>query len=399
MRAYSLFFVDPLRSQELARRATTLSASAGDAFTEDWATAIDAYTLNRRDRHAAATAVARPAYERALARNDRFCGSFLLGIEMIARMHTGDVRQASAIGHEVMSLAEPLGDYFAYGSNATNVAHAFGLAGDIDRGKAIMARIVHDIDRSSHVDVIAYMFSVGLLHLWSGHPETALPWFELGIGQRDTYEWTATRCLAPLATTLRMLGRVDEAARAAARAAEAAVEVDSPQILAFACDEQARLAATDDPARAFDLHHQALALRREHGLRTYLPDSLAALATLTASTGSPHAATRMLAAGAVGPGTDRIPQAPRRPARPRPHRRPAEARARRRRLPRAVGRRQRADHGPGRSPTPLAAAAHATAPAPAGRASAPPSSPSPAWWPTACPTPRSLGGCSSAAAP
>lgn len=297
MRAYSVFFVDPQRCEELARRGRKLSASVGDVFTEDWATALDAYTLTRRDRHAAAVGLARPAYERAVARHDRFCGSFLLGVDMIAQLHTGDVRRAVSIGDEVMTLAEPMGDYFAYGSNATNVAHAFGMSGDIDRGKAMMTRVAQDIDQSSDVDVIAYMCTIGLLHLWTGRPSAAVPWFERGMQQLDSFEWTAIRCLVPLAAALRHLGRTDEAAQAAARAATAAVKADSPHVLSSAWEEQARLIAATDPARAFDLHHKALALRREHGLTTYLPDSLDALAHLAAEGEWPDAAVRMLAAG------------------------------------------------------------------------------------------------------
>lgn len=297
MRAYPLFFVVPTQCEDLVRRAKTLSASVGDVFTRDWATALDAYTLTRRDRHEAAVSISRPAYEQALARHDRFCGSFLLGVDMLAQLHTGDVRRAVAIGHEVMTLAEPMGDYFVYGSNATNVAHAFGMSGDIDRGKAMMTRVAQDIDRSSDVDVIAYMCTIGLLHLWSGRPEAALPWFERGMQQQDSFEWTAIRCLAPLAASLRHLGRTDEAGQFAARAAAAAVKVDSPHVLATAWEEEARLLTDADPARAFDLHHKVLALRREHGLRTYLPDSLDALAYLAAGGESPEAAVRMLATG------------------------------------------------------------------------------------------------------
>ena len=296
MRAYSLFFVDPAGCHEHARRAAPASEAAGDAFNQDWATTLEAYTLTRRDRHSQAAEVARPAYERAQARHDRFCGSFLLGVEMLAQLHTGDVRRAVATAEAVMDLAEALGDYFAYGSNATNAAHAYGMAGDLARGQALMSRVVQGIEQSKDVDVIAYMVTIGLLHLWDGRPQTALPWLERGIEQSTTFEWTAIRCLPPLASALRRLGRPEEAASAAARAASAAVEVDAPQVLAAALDEQARLTADSDPARAFDLHHRSLAVRQEHHLTTHLPDSLDALGLLAASTGSPHAAVRALAA-------------------------------------------------------------------------------------------------------
>lgn len=57
------------------------------------------------------------------------------------------------------------------------------------------------------------------------------------------------------------------------------------------------LAAVDgDPDRAVDLHHQALAERVEHGLRTFYVDSLDALATLDAGAQPTSEAVRVLAA-------------------------------------------------------------------------------------------------------
>ncbi|WP_433330917.1 LuxR C-terminal-related transcriptional regulator [Spirillospora sp. CA-294931] len=61
-----------------------------------------------------------------------------------------------------------------------------------------------------------------------------------------------------------------------------------------ASEQQARLPT--DPARAADLHHQALAIRVEHGLRTQWPDSLDALGALMARTERPAEAVRILAA-------------------------------------------------------------------------------------------------------
>jgi DNA-binding CsgD family transcriptional regulator len=54
--------------------------------------------------------------------------------------------------------------------------------------------------------------------------------------------------------------------------------------------------AAEDPDRAADLHHEALALRVDHGLRTFLVDSLDALAVLMARTNRPRDATRLIAA-------------------------------------------------------------------------------------------------------
>jgi DNA-binding NarL/FixJ family response regulator len=69
-----------------------------------------------------------------------------------------------------------------------------------------------------------------------------------------------------------------------------------PRVVAEALEQQAHLAAVDDPDRAIDLHHQALAERVEHGLRTFYVDSLDALATLAARADRTSEAVRVLAA-------------------------------------------------------------------------------------------------------
>jgi DNA-binding CsgD family transcriptional regulator len=70
-----------------------------------------------------------------------------------------------------------------------------------------------------------------------------------------------------------------------------------PSVLADALEQQGRLAATDDDGdRAIDLHHEALATRVEHGLRTFSVDSLEALAALAARAEPTSEAVRLLAA-------------------------------------------------------------------------------------------------------
>jgi DNA-binding NarL/FixJ family response regulator len=90
-----------------------------------------------------------------------------------------------------------------------------------------------------------------------------------------------------------------------------------PSVLAEALEQQGHLAAAaDDADRAIDLHHQALALRVEHGLRTFSVDSLEALAALAARAEPTPEAVRLLAA------SDRARAAmayPRDPARRRAH--------------------------------------------------------------------------------
>jgi DNA-binding NarL/FixJ family response regulator len=98
------------------------------------------------------------------------------------------------------------------------------------------------------------------------------------------------------AAALRHLGRLDDAAGVLDRAVTLARRLDMPRVLADALEQQAHLAAADDPDRAADLHHEALTVRVEHGLRTCYVDSLDALAALTARAGRFPEAARMVAA-------------------------------------------------------------------------------------------------------
>lgn len=311
MRAYPQFFFDAERCQRTTEEAMELAERAGDVLTRDWARNLAAYTMTRRDRHDEAIALARRAYEGSMPRTDRLCAGFALGVEMFAKAYTGDVTGAVELGHEVMRIVEPLGDYFAYGSNATNVALALGMSGDIDGAYRIMHSVVRSVDGVQDVDVVGYMFTYGLLALWSDDPGTAYKWLHRGVRLADTFEWTAVRCLAPLATAQRRLGKPGEAAATAARALEMATAVDGEYVRAEALDEQARLVAETDAARAFDLHHRALALRREHGLRTFYADSLDALGRLLAATRSgDDNAVRLLAAADSARNAMGYPRAP-----------------------------------------------------------------------------------------
>jgi DNA-binding CsgD family transcriptional regulator len=95
---------------------------------------------------------------------------------------------------------------------------------------------------------------------------------------------------------LRSLGQRSEASSVLDRAVTLSQTLDMPRVLADALEQQGHLAASTDPHKALDLHHHALAIRVEHGLRTYFADSLEALAALDAVMGRDQDAVRMFAA-------------------------------------------------------------------------------------------------------
>ncbi len=297
---FPIFFVDPERSASVAAEAEALAIVAGDPFARDWARVMHGYTMVSRDRHAEALTLGQPAFERSMARTDRFCATFARGIELWPAMYTGDIRRAVTIGEEVIAIGA--GDYFAVGSNAANVALALGMSGDLHGAQRMMDSIVKSIDEAPDRDVVGFMVTLGLLNLWAGNLDHALRWSERGarVPDGDPDNWNATRCLPAMIGALRLSGRTDEARRHAVRALALEKAFNSASLQALALDEQAIMSSDSDPALALQLHHEALALRVDSNLRTFLADSLDGLASLAARKGAPAEAIRLLAASSSG---------------------------------------------------------------------------------------------------
>jgi predicted ATPase/DNA-binding CsgD family transcriptional regulator len=280
MLAYRWFLFDFARCRALAEEAHACGDAADDAFVRDWALVVAAYTWGTLDRHDEATTLARRGYEQSMPRGDRFCAAFALGVEFWATMPTGDVRRAVEVGEDAVRVAEPLGDYFCYGTIVANLAIAEGMSGEIDEARRRVEPIVRAMETTPDTDVVGLAAVVGDLHLWSGDLDGAVGWFERGIrfAEPQIDNWTAVRSYPGLIGALRRLGRVDEAHRHADRAAALARSFGGPLYLARVIDAQAYVVAESDPAGAEDLHHEALAVRVGAGLRTFYVDSLDALA-------------------------------------------------------------------------------------------------------------------------
>ena len=172
------------------------------------------------------------------------------------------------------------------------------LAEPLDEGAACLepiARLVEGAGREVFVPGLAR--ALGALSLWRGDLDDAVGWLapEAGWSRAAAGTYVEAQALPLLAGALRRLGRADEARAVVDRALALADAIELPRVLADALDEQARLA---DPAGALDLHHRALEIRVDHGLRRSFPQSLEALAGLAASGGQHEHAARLLAAAA-----------------------------------------------------------------------------------------------------
>jgi len=181
-----------------------------------------------------------------------------------------------------------------------HLAWVKGLAGEIDAGRRLMDPIVRSVEHAGpQVELLPWLALLpGELHLWGGDLEGAVAWFWRAVrfAEPMTENWVTVRALPGLASALRRLGRLDQAWEQVDRAIALARKLEVPHALAEALEESGWLAATNDPALAEDLHHQALAVRIERGLRTFYVDSLEALAGLAAQAESFQEAGRLLAA-------------------------------------------------------------------------------------------------------
>jgi tetratricopeptide (TPR) repeat protein len=298
MSAYPYFFTDFPRCQDIAARGRAAGEAARDPFARDFGAVVEGYSLLTRNRLAEAAALARLAFERSWPHGDRFCAAFARGIDQWVAIYNCDIPGAVAIGEEIVRIAQPLGDYFTVGTLTSNTAIALVMAGHFARARNMMDGVIRSLDTAAEADMVGWMVPLGLLHLRMGELEQAVGWFERGVQRmsEETRDWTAARCLPGLVSGLRGLGRTNEAAEWAAVAVRVTTGFDAPYELSYALDEQAWLAYGTDPARARELHLEALTLRRISGLRIGYPDSLDALASLEAGADHHAEAARLLAA-------------------------------------------------------------------------------------------------------
>ncbi len=292
------FFTDFGAAWDLSVEALGVAEGAGDDFVADAARALQGIILHLRDRHEAAEPLLRSAVE-GLLRRHRGIAATTLAFQASGAMYTGEIALARRLAEQAVRVAEPLGDYHRVGSTHSVLALVHGLAGDVGAGLQLMQPVLRLVEGAENdVFVPGMARAMGALQLWRGDPEAAATWFEREAGSTDggTETWIAAQAMPGLGAALRSLGRFQEARGVLERAVAVARGLDLPRVVAEALEQQAHLTAVDDPDRAIDLHHEALAERVEHGLRTFYVDSLDALATLGARAERTSEAVRVLAA-------------------------------------------------------------------------------------------------------
>ena len=306
---------DPDTAWRLSDEALRLADATGDADGRDTALPVQGLVLLRRDQHAAAAALLDPVTERLIARGERGLVSTVLVHRSSAALDTGDVEAAWRLAEQAADIARPLADFRRVGTTRCQLALLRGTTGDLDGGLHLLHGFLHGryadpehhaVDEAGHQVVVPGMArTLGLLHLWRGdlqdgewwlapiaHPVSATP------DPSHPHHPPDPLAMAPLAEVLRRQGRATEAAAVLDHAEDLARRLDMPRVLADVVDQRAHLAAPEDAARAFDLHHEALQIRVDHGLRTGQVASLEALAALMVRTDRAVTAARIASAAA-----------------------------------------------------------------------------------------------------
>jgi predicted ATPase/DNA-binding CsgD family transcriptional regulator len=298
--AVGRFYTDFGAAWALAVDAVRAAEAAGDAFVVDAARALQGIILHLRDRHQEAEPILGSAVDGLLHRH-RGIAATTLAFQASGALSTGRVGLARHLAERAVRVAEPLGDYLRVGSTRSALAIVHGLAGDVDGGLRLLRPVVRLVeDAGTEVFVPGMAHAMGLLHLWRDDPEVAASWFgrEARATDRGAETWLVAQSLPGLGAALIALGRPDQARDVLDRAVAVARRLDMPRVLADALEQQGQLAAAaGDVDRAIDRHHEALAVRVEHGLRTFSVDSLEALAALAARAEPAPEAVRVLAAG------------------------------------------------------------------------------------------------------
>ncbi|WP_344588460.1 helix-turn-helix transcriptional regulator [Actinomadura vinacea] len=290
--AVGVFYQDFDTGWSLAEAAREQARQAGDGFVIDGATALMGIIRHLRDEHEEAVPLLREAVQGLVRRGDRGVASTALAFMASSAVCTGDLLQARELAVEAVRTARPLADYHRIGSAAGVLATVEAAAGRLDAAHAALdpiVRLVADADAPPFVPGLAR--AKGYLHLQAGRPADAVTWFKREAGRLDgdVESYLTPQTLIGLAAALRSIGDTQAAASAAERALKVAQRIGMPRVVADALEQSAYLA---DPDQAEDLHHQALALRTDHGLWPSCIDSLEALATFTSS----PEAVRLLAA-------------------------------------------------------------------------------------------------------
>lgn len=312
--AVGSFYTDFDEAWRQCEQAHAAALAGRNNFVLGGTRALQAMILHLRDRHPEAEALADEATCRRL-RHHRGVLSTLLTYQADGALACGDPARALELAGRALQLAEPLGDYLRVGLARAVLARIATLTGDPATAAEVAEPVLRLIEGSeTEVFIPGLDQAVAALAMVRDDPEKAVTWLQRTAGSTDrgVPTWLACRALPRLGDALAAADRLAEAAEAYQKAVEIARRLDMPGPLADAYTGLARLAAAepDGHPRAVKLHHAALTIRVDHGLRTAQLDTLESLSSLAAATGPTLDDVRTLQAADSVRATTGLPRLP-----------------------------------------------------------------------------------------
>jgi DNA-binding CsgD family transcriptional regulator/tetratricopeptide (TPR) repeat protein len=276
--AVGRFYTDFDAAWQLCEDAYAAAQAAGNTFALGGSRALQAIILHLRDQHTEAEKVADDTTRDRL-RHHRGVLSTLLTYQAGGAAATGDPARGLDLARQAVRLAEPLGDFLRVGSARSTLARILALTGDLaGAAEAIepVLRLTTAVDGEAFIPGLDQAMAV--LSLRRGEYEAAIEWLGRAADSTDRGEstWIAVQVLPALGAATAAAGRYDDAMAILDTAVSLAQRRGMPGPLAEAYAVRADLAP--EPPSAIELHHAALTIRVEHGLRGYQPGSLEALA-------------------------------------------------------------------------------------------------------------------------
>ncbi|TCC27555.1 helix-turn-helix transcriptional regulator [Kribbella speibonae] len=288
------FFTDFQTAWDLTAEGVRLADGIGDEAARNANVALQCVLLSLWDRHEDLRPLLDRAADGLISSGERGIASTVLTVWSESLLSTGEPLKAVELAERALAAAEPLADFHRVGTARGQLATLLVRTGRLDEARELMRSLL-DLAESAGAVVPNLGQVMALISFWSGEYDATVDWLarETAPDSPLANTFVPAMLLPTVAAAERARGRHAEATALLERTVDLARRYNLPRILADALDQLGRLAITEHPDKAADLLHQALTIRVDHGLRTYVIDSLESLALLATHTNRTPDATRL----------------------------------------------------------------------------------------------------------
>jgi predicted ATPase/DNA-binding CsgD family transcriptional regulator len=286
------FFTDFQKAWDLTAEGVRLADGINDESARNANVALKCVLLSLWDRHDDLRPLLDRAADGLISSGERGIASTVLTVWSESLISTGEPLKAVELAERALAAAEPLADFHRVGTARGQLASVLARTGRLDEARELMRPLLELADAAGAV-VPNLGQVMGLISFWSGEYDATVEWLARDTAPDSPLAGTfAPAMLLPTVAAAKR-ARGEDATELLERAAELARRYNLPRILADALDQLGRIAITEHPDKAADLLHQALTIRVDHGLRTYIIDSLESLTLLAIHTNRTSDATRL----------------------------------------------------------------------------------------------------------